>query len=180
MGESEREGLCPGSAVPTPRRNAVNIFCRHWSATFHLHQETIRLQLHLDRDGTLDMLFASCASVSPSSGIGSTCSINIAYNKQLPLCASATTPSIVNGKRVCRPPDNLCTADPEFGFDLSDRADNDVRSSSFSPNKLLTRFLLGLRPHPSLRHLPHIPKFSHRPWAPRYGHDAKPTSARTY
>ncbi|KAI0373228.1 hypothetical protein BV20DRAFT_938200 [Pilatotrama ljubarskyi] len=80
----------------------------------------------IDRDGTLDMLFATCASVSSSTGIGSTCSINIAYNKQLPLCTSSTTSTVHNGKRVCRPPDDLCTADPNFQFDLSDRADNDA------------------------------------------------------
>ena len=83
-----------------------------------------------DRDGTLDMMFASCSTVTPSSGIGSTCSINIAYNKQLPLCASATTPSIIDGRRVCRPPDNLCTADPNFQFDLTESANNDVSDPS--------------------------------------------------
>ncbi|KAH9890573.1 hypothetical protein C8Q73DRAFT_793017 [Cubamyces lactineus] len=80
----------------------------------------------IDRDGTLDMLFPTCSSVSTSTGIGSKCSINIAYNKQLPLCTSSTAPSVVNGKRVCRPPDDLCTADPNFQFDLNDRADNDA------------------------------------------------------
>ncbi|KAI0781429.1 hypothetical protein BD413DRAFT_463176 [Trametes elegans] len=80
----------------------------------------------IDRDGTLDLLFATCASVSASTGIGSTCSINIAYNKQLPLCTSSTGASLQNGKRVCRPPDDLCTADPNFQFDLSDRVDNDL------------------------------------------------------
>ncbi|KAI0628726.1 hypothetical protein C8Q77DRAFT_1067117 [Trametes polyzona] len=80
----------------------------------------------VDRDGTLDMLFATCASVSSSTGIGSMCSINIAYNKQLPLCSSTTASSVQNGKRVCRPPDDLCTADPNFKFDLSERADNDA------------------------------------------------------
>ncbi|KAI0737904.1 integrin alpha N-terminal domain-containing protein [Daedaleopsis nitida] len=79
----------------------------------------------IDRDGTLDMLFASCSSVS-STGIGSTCSINIAYNKQLPLCPSSTQPSVVNGRRICRPPDDLCTPDPNFKFDLGVRADNDA------------------------------------------------------
>ncbi|TFK88288.1 hypothetical protein K466DRAFT_489199 [Polyporus arcularius HHB13444] len=80
----------------------------------------------IDRDGTLDMFFASCSSVSPATGIGSTCSINIAYNKQLPLCASTTQQSVVNGKRICRPPEDLCTADADFKFDLSPRADNEA------------------------------------------------------
>ncbi len=73
------------------------------------------------------MLFASCSQVSSSTGIGSTCYINIAYNKQLPLCTSTTQQSLVNGKRICRPPDDLCTPDPDFNFDLGVRADNDVR-----------------------------------------------------
>lgn len=79
-----------------------------------------------DRDGTLDMLFATCSSVESSTGIGSGCSVNIAYNKQLPLCASASGQNVVNGKRTCRPPGDLCTADPDFRFDLHESPDNDV------------------------------------------------------
>ena len=70
------------------------------------------------------MLFTTCDSVSSSTGIGSGCAINIAYNKQLPLCASATTPSIKNGRRVCRQPQELCVADPDFRFNLHEGADN--------------------------------------------------------
>ncbi|KAL1947265.1 hypothetical protein VTO73DRAFT_14226 [Trametes versicolor] len=80
----------------------------------------------IDRDGTLDMLFATCASVSSSTGVGSMCSINIAYNKQLPLCTSNSASNVQNGKPVCRLPDDLCTADPDFQFDLRERADNDA------------------------------------------------------
>lgn len=72
----------------------------------------------VDRDGTVDMIFSTCASVSSKTGIGSSCSINIAYNKQIPLCESATTPSMVNGRRVCRPLESLCLRDPLFKFDL--------------------------------------------------------------
>ena len=39
-----------------------------------------------DRDGTMDMVFTTCSSVSSSTGVGTGCSINIAYNKQLQLC----------------------------------------------------------------------------------------------
>ncbi|EKM56033.1 uncharacterized protein PHACADRAFT_257056 [Phanerochaete carnosa HHB-10118-sp] len=78
----------------------------------------------IDRDGTIDMLFITCDSVSSSTGIGSGCAINIAYNKQLPLCASATTPSMKNGRRVCRQPQELCVADPDFQFNLNEDADN--------------------------------------------------------
>lgn len=89
----------------------------------------------MDRDGTIDMVFVTCTSVSSSTGVGSDCMINIAYNQQLPLCTSTTTGSVKNGKRVCRPADDLCVADPNFRFDLSERADNDVRLV-FLVNKL--------------------------------------------
>ncbi|GJE88027.1 VCBS repeat-containing protein [Phanerochaete sordida] len=78
----------------------------------------------VDRDGTIDMLFTTCSSVSSSTGIGSGCAINVAYNRQLPLCASATTPSMKNGRRVCRQPQELCVADPDFQFNLHAGADN--------------------------------------------------------
>lgn len=81
----------------------------------------------MDRDGTIDMVFVTCTSVSSSTGVGSDCMVNIAYNQQLPLCTSTTTGSVKNGKRVCRPADDLCVADPNFRFDLSERVDNDVR-----------------------------------------------------
>ena len=72
----------------------------------------------------MDMLIVTCDSVSKSTGIGSGCKLNIAYNKQLPICTSATARSIRNGKAVCRPPDGLCEADPDFTFNLQDSPDN--------------------------------------------------------
>lgn len=96
-----------------------------------------------DRDGTMDMLFATCSSVSKSTGVGSNCYLNVAYNQQLPLCASSTTSSVVQGKRVCRPPEDLCTGDPDFRFDLSDRSDNDVGRLP-SSYVLLPHALLGI------------------------------------
>ncbi|THH31537.1 hypothetical protein EUX98_g2653 [Antrodiella citrinella] len=78
----------------------------------------------IDRDGTIDMLFVTCDSVSNGSGIGSGCNMNIAYNKQLPLCSSTATQNIKNGKRVCRLPTDLCVADPDFQFDLRESPDN--------------------------------------------------------
>ena len=87
----------------------------------------------IDRDGTIDLVFVTCSSVSSSTGIGSDCMINIAYNQQLPLCSrtAATTGGggVKNGKRVCRPADDLCVADPDFKFDLSNRAGSDVSPS---------------------------------------------------
>ncbi|KAF9501128.1 hypothetical protein BDN71DRAFT_1479701 [Pleurotus eryngii] len=76
----------------------------------------------MDRDGTIDMVFTTCSYVSSSSGLGTDCAINIAYNKQLPLCAS-NSPS--KSARSCRPPDDLCVADPDFKFDLRESGDND-------------------------------------------------------
>jgi integrin alpha FG-GAP repeat containing protein 1 len=80
------------------------------------------------------MVFPTCATVS-STGIGSDCYINIAYNKQLPLCSSSTASGLKDGKRICRPPDQLCTADPNFSFDLGEKDDNDVsRQIDFCPS----------------------------------------------
>lgn len=76
---------------------------------------------HLDRDGSIDMLFVTCDSVAKS-GIGSGCKLNVAFNKQIPTCTSSTGGK--NGKSACRAPDNLCVADPNFRFDLRDTPDN--------------------------------------------------------
>ncbi|KIK98838.1 hypothetical protein PAXRUDRAFT_632706 [Paxillus rubicundulus Ve08.2h10] len=94
----------------------------------------------IDRDGTIDMVFPTCSSVSSRTGIGSGCLINIAYNKQLPLCPSATSTSTdKQGNGICRPPEQLCTADPNFGYDLSLSGNNDIPLSSLvqSPSSSL-------------------------------------------
>jgi hypothetical protein len=83
-----------------------------------------------DRDGTMDMVFITCSSVTYSTGVGTGCSINIAYNKQLQLCTSSTDSGIKKGQRTCRPPEQLCTADPNFYFDFTEGNDNDVGSFS--------------------------------------------------
>ncbi|KAJ3892409.1 hypothetical protein GG344DRAFT_87791 [Lentinula edodes] len=80
----------------------------------------------IDRDGTIDMVFTTCSSVSSSSGVGSNCYINIAFNQQLPLCATAQ-PAFTKGIRTCRSPDNLCVADPNFKFEFSGDPDVFVR-----------------------------------------------------
>ncbi|KAI6111062.1 hypothetical protein F5141DRAFT_1112303 [Pisolithus sp. B1] len=80
----------------------------------------------IDRDGSIDMVFTTCSHVS-SSGIGSGCLLNIAYNKQLPVCPSTTSPSVnKQGEPICRSPVDLCSADPNFRFDLSTSQDNDA------------------------------------------------------
>ncbi|KAF8920648.1 hypothetical protein CPB85DRAFT_1272345 [Mucidula mucida] len=63
----------------------------------------------VDRDGTIDMIFPTCRDVSRSTGLGKDCEINVVYNEQLPLCASADG---------CRSPENLCVRDARFRFDL--------------------------------------------------------------
>ncbi|PPQ97975.1 hypothetical protein CVT26_003124 [Gymnopilus dilepis] len=78
----------------------------------------------LNRDGTIDLIFPTCSSVSSTTGAGANCYINIAYNQQLPLCSSATDSGLRKGVRVCRTPDNLCIADPNFKFNLSDDPSN--------------------------------------------------------
>ncbi|KAJ7665373.1 hypothetical protein DFH06DRAFT_311965 [Mycena polygramma] len=77
----------------------------------------------VDRDGTIDMVFVTCSSISTSTGVGTDCAINIAYNQQLPLCSSGDS-GVKKGVRTCRPPEALCTADPAFKFDLSNTPDN--------------------------------------------------------
>lgn len=84
----------------------------------------------MDRDGTIDLLITTCTSVSASTGLGTGCALNIAYNKQIPLCASASSAIIstapVNSsadgkdaKKTCRRPDELCTADSQFKFEFT-------------------------------------------------------------
>ncbi|KAI6036999.1 hypothetical protein BKA83DRAFT_687075 [Pisolithus microcarpus] len=80
----------------------------------------------IDRDGSIDMVFTTCSHVS-SRGVGSGCLLNIAYNKQLPVCPSTTSPSVnKQGQPICRSPVDLCSADPNFRYDLSTSQDNDA------------------------------------------------------
>lgn len=83
-----------------------------------------------DRDGTIDLVFSTCSSVSSSTGIGRGCSINIAYNKQKPLCSSSDGSWLAGlsqvtavSKKDCRQSSDLCTADEAFTFDLSESSD---------------------------------------------------------
>ncbi|KAF9045767.1 hypothetical protein BDZ89DRAFT_1058727 [Hymenopellis radicata] len=70
----------------------------------------------VDRDGTIDMIFPTCHDVSRSTGLGRDCEINVVYNEQLPLCASA---DVAGGEaQGCRSPENLCVRDARFRFDL--------------------------------------------------------------
>ena len=76
----------------------------------------------MNRDGSLDMVFPTCFSVSKVTGIGSDCSINIVYNQQKKLCQGSS--SIFEGSG-CRSVDNLCEADDDFKFEF-DPTNNEV------------------------------------------------------
>jgi len=88
------------------------------------------LNSYVDRDGTIDLVFPTCSSVSSTTGIGRGCSINIAYNKQKPLCLTSDnswlaglSQAAATAKKDCRQPSDLCTADEAFNFDLTDTSD---------------------------------------------------------
>jgi len=72
----------------------------------------------------MDMLFPSCAHVDSSTGTGTDCFINVAYNQQVGLCPSTTNSGFSNGVRICRRPMDLCVADTFFRFNLTDSPDN--------------------------------------------------------
>ena len=120
----------------------------------------------IDRDGTINLIFPTCSSVSRS-GVGSDCYINIAYNQQLPLCTSTTESGIKKGTRVCRRPEDLCVADPNFKFNLSDSPTNDVRlrplsSVKYSLSSSVCRRSFGsLYPRFSRRRLHYLSKTRH-------------------
>ncbi|KAK4688706.1 integrin alpha FG-GAP repeat containing protein 1, partial [Tremellales sp. Uapishka_1] len=72
----------------------------------------------MNRDGTLDMVFHTCARHSKASGIGSDCQINIVYNRQVPLCASESSKVDKEGTVLCRGFGELCLAtDFDFSFE---------------------------------------------------------------
>lgn len=70
------------------------------------------------------MIFPSCNYVDYSTGVGTDCFINIAYNQQLGLCSSTTESAVDDAIRACRRPEDLCIADPNFRFDLTNSSDN--------------------------------------------------------
>jgi integrin alpha FG-GAP repeat containing protein 1 len=77
--------------------------------------------LNPDRDGTIDIIFPTCARQSNSAGTGSDCSINIAYNRQVPICSGLNSETTNNGaaeqgKLSCRGWGELCVSDPDFSF----------------------------------------------------------------
>ncbi|PWN35926.1 uncharacterized protein FA14DRAFT_160886 [Meira miltonrushii] len=83
----------------------------------------------MDRDGTIDVVFPSC------DGKSGPCYINIAYNRQMPLCSEKRDDwfgvgpggaTLTNSTQTCRDTEyNLCTADDSFSFDFSTDPSND-------------------------------------------------------
>ncbi|KAH8995858.1 hypothetical protein EDB86DRAFT_2920938 [Lactarius hatsudake] len=76
----------------------------------------------MDRDGTIDLLITTCDLISHSTGLGTNCALNIAYNMQLPLCAATSSFPFTSGPAAaapCRRPDALCVADSNFTFTFS-------------------------------------------------------------
>jgi integrin alpha FG-GAP repeat containing protein 1 len=81
----------------------------------------------MDRDGTIDVVFPSCDS--------NQCYVNIAYNRQMPLCSEKRNDWFgvgpggaltSNQTANCRDTEsNLCTADDSFSFDFDVNPKND-------------------------------------------------------
>ncbi|EGG09668.1 uncharacterized protein MELLADRAFT_95111 [Melampsora larici-populina 98AG31] len=101
-------------------QQTYQIWINHHSQGFSLSREGLLPKgtkhitfADVDRDGTIDMIFATCPDDDH-------CSIHVAYNQQIPLCKSHPTSTDSN----CRDPQNLCTADPkfEFSFESSESA----------------------------------------------------------
>ena len=71
-----------------------------------------------NRDGNLDMVFPTCASIDKQ-GVGHDCHINVWYNDQIPLCVDRRSfeallhPSLLHTDH-CRNPSDLCVADNDF------------------------------------------------------------------
>lgn len=82
-----------------------------------------------DRDGTLDMILTVCPTNNRNSNGGDKdCSIQIAYNDQIPLCSTTTSTSSSDAEgEDCRDIENLCVADDQFSFNLTDSPDNPVK-----------------------------------------------------
>ena len=74
----------------------------------------LQISLTTDRDGTMDIIFPICARTSTSAGTGSECSVNIAYNRQIPICSGIASDTS-NGTK-CRGWGELCVSDPNYTF----------------------------------------------------------------
>ena len=79
----------------------------------------------------MDMVFPTCT--------GAGCFINIAYNQQMPLCTPLVglTNTVPESGR-CREAGNLCVADTQFSFDLTQSDSNSVTMTPLMTATLLT------------------------------------------
>jgi integrin alpha FG-GAP repeat containing protein 1 len=73
----------------------------------------------------MDIVFPVCGRRTSSAGTGSDCAINIAYNKQIPICTGLNAEASNNGGDTslglkCRGWSELCTADPDYRFDFEE------------------------------------------------------------
>lgn len=88
------------------------------------HRKFVKLIRHLsaDRDGSIDIIFPTCTRKSASTGLGRDCSINIAHNKQVPLCSTEVSQWNTDGLLRCRGWGDMCLSHEkfEFSFDESD------------------------------------------------------------
>lgn len=75
----------------------------------------------MNRDGAIDLVFATCKRHMPSSGLGEECSINIAYNQQARVCSGESSQYEKDGRLRCRGWGELCQSDPNWGFDFSEK-----------------------------------------------------------
>jgi integrin alpha FG-GAP repeat containing protein 1 len=75
----------------------------------------------------MDIIFPTCSRHSSSTGLGHDCSINIAYNQQVPTCSSEASKFSADGKLTCRGHGDMCRSDPDYAFDF---ANTEVSSSN--------------------------------------------------
>ncbi|WVW83885.1 hypothetical protein I302_105907 [Kwoniella bestiolae CBS 10118] len=85
----------------------------------------------MNRDGSMDIIFPTCKHHAKSTGIGTECTINIAYNKQVPICSTEGSQTTKEGKLKCRGWGELCVADEGFDFSF-EVSDPDFASIPFS------------------------------------------------
>lgn len=69
----------------------------------------------------MDIIFPTCARQSSSAGTGVDCALNIAYNKQVPICIgiaseNSTSGAAESGTLKCRGWGDLCVGDESFDF----------------------------------------------------------------
>ncbi|ORY34008.1 hypothetical protein BCR39DRAFT_518106 [Naematelia encephala] len=93
----------------------------------------------MNRDGTIDIVFPTCSRRSATSGIGQECELNIAYNKQVPICSGEqavfTGGDAESGTLKCRGWSDLCIADDRFEleFDMSSEYYSSIPLASLFP-----------------------------------------------